>query len=102
MLEGSDLILPHTIASAAVTEGAPHAWQVGSENHEVSSNEEFKPLGDIYALGDCSANVEGPLPALAQVIGACLALASHQYTGYGHSPLKRTARSLSTHPWSTL
>ena len=37
-------------------------------NHEESSNAEFKPLGDIYALGDCSANVEGPLPALAQVI----------------------------------
>ena len=43
-----------------------------AESHEESSNAEFTPLGDIYALGDCSANVEGPLPALAQVMGTCL------------------------------
>lgn len=43
-----------------------------AESHEESSNAAFTPLGDIYALGDCSANVEGPLPALAQVMGACL------------------------------
>ena len=48
----------------------PHLWQVEpnhAESHEDSSNAEFQPLGDIYALGDCCANIEGPLPALAQV-----------------------------------
>ena len=37
------------------------------ESHEESSNAGFEPLKDIYALGDCCANVEGPLPSLAQV-----------------------------------
>ena len=37
-----------------------------AESHGHSSNDEFQPLDNIYALGDCCANVESPLPALAQ------------------------------------
>ncbi len=43
--------------------------QVGpatQEAHDDSSNEGFEPLANIFALGDCCANVENPLPSLAQ------------------------------------
>ena len=36
------------------------------EAHESASNEEYKPVPNIFAMGDCCANVETPLPALAQ------------------------------------
>jgi hypothetical protein len=32
-----------------------------------------RPVHDVYALGDCCANTEQPLPALAQVRGMCVA-----------------------------
>ena len=33
---------------------------------ERESNQGLEPVPDVYALGDCCANVEAPLPALAQ------------------------------------
>lgn len=44
--------------------------QVGhtaAEGNGELSNDDFVPLENIFALGDCCANTENPLPALAQV-----------------------------------
>ncbi|BDA46213.1 Internal alternative NAD(P)H-ubiquinone oxidoreductase A1 [Coccomyxa sp. Obi] len=38
-----------------------------AESHGNPSNDNFRPLDNIYALGDCCANIENPLPSLAQV-----------------------------------
>lgn len=46
--------------------------QVGhtaAEGNGELSNDDFVPLENIFALGDCCANTENPLPALAQVWG---------------------------------
>lgn len=37
------------------------------EAGDKSSNDDFEPLHNIFALGDCCANKEQALPALAQV-----------------------------------
>jgi len=39
----------------------------GKVEDELHTNTGLEPVPDIYALGDCCANVETPLPALAQV-----------------------------------
>ncbi|KAK9906340.1 hypothetical protein WJX75_000240 [Coccomyxa subellipsoidea] len=38
-----------------------------AEGNGELSNNDFVPLENIFALGDCCANTENPLPALAQV-----------------------------------
>eukprot|EP00884_Botryococcus_braunii_P021353 jgi/Botrbrau1/7901/Bobra.9_2s0074.1 len=53
--------------------------EVKINNNEEQHTEDtvLEPLGDVYALGDCCANVDRPLPALAQVAeqqGSYLAL----------------------------
>lgn len=37
------------------------------DDHHEDRYSRFEPLQDIYAMGDCCANVQTPLPALAQV-----------------------------------
>ncbi len=58
----------------------------GSEE-ERSSNAEYQPLGDIYALGDCCANVEGPLPSLAQVCHGVFLSAAYPQEHRHNAPL---------------
>ena len=41
---------------------------MGAEEHpEGSQTEHLRPLQNVFALGDCCANIGTPLPALAQV-----------------------------------
>lgn len=63
-------MLPHEVDEAGTD--AEMELQVDTKHHEhheseQQRNELLRPLGDIYALGDCSANIGTPLPALAQV-----------------------------------
>ena len=66
----------------------------GSEE-ERSSNAEYQPLGDIYALGDCCANVEGPLPSLAQVCHRVFLSTTYPQEYVHNTPL------LMSHAWIT-
>lgn len=34
------------------------------------TNQGLEPVPDVYSMGDCCANVETPLPALAQARGS--------------------------------
>ena len=43
------------------------------DHHEQRYREEFEPLKDVFALGDCCANVKAPLPSLAQVCTTAVA-----------------------------
>ncbi|EFN58862.1 hypothetical protein CHLNCDRAFT_140737 [Chlorella variabilis] len=37
------------------------------DEEDASLHKDWKPVGNVYALGDCCANPDTPLPALAQV-----------------------------------
>ncbi len=37
------------------------------DEEDTDQHRDWQPVGGIYALGDCCAQAENPLPALAQV-----------------------------------
>ena len=62
----------HAVKSRFIDQDADRcaAEQVSVETvpgkDERESNQGLEPVPDVFALGDCCANVEAPLPALAQ------------------------------------
>ena len=47
--------------------GHAQVKQGTKDDHHEERYEQFEPLADVFALGDCCANVKTPLPSLAQV-----------------------------------
>ena len=41
------------------------------DEEDTEQHRDWQPVDGIYALGDCCAQAESPLPALAQARGAC-------------------------------
>jgi hypothetical protein len=39
------------------------------DEEDFDTNQRLEPLPNVYSLGDCCANLETPLPALAQAWG---------------------------------
>ena len=39
------------------------------QDEHRETNQGLEPVPDVYSMGDCCANVETPLPALAQARG---------------------------------
>ncbi|KAF8061375.1 NDA1 [Scenedesmus sp. PABB004] len=63
--EVADLFNPAKAAAAAAA--APGGGQPASGGGEAGSSAGLAPVDGVYALGDCCANVDSPLPPLAQV-----------------------------------
>ncbi len=42
------------------------------DEEDTNQHKSWTPVGDIYALGDCCADPDRPLPALAQVRGGVM------------------------------
>ena len=55
--------------------GETKRWAQVSVEHKPDqdegreTNQGLEPVPDVYSMGDCCANVETPLPALAQARG---------------------------------
>ena len=71
----------------------------GKVEDELHTNTGLEPVPDIYALGDCCANVETPLPALAQVRPGAVRSAQDAVRAARAGPELRSVLGHPTHSW---